>query len=112
MGTPSPTKLVLSPYLQDWDGTKLKIRVMVVPRGSQNSPLEGTSGPSFANANLKLDVHIIAGDNLPVPGSAAFTSFPSPAPSTALEICNVLADQLPIHPSPPRATKPQNTQVI
>ena len=118
MGPPQPstTRLVLLPYLQTWDGTNLNFNLLLIPRGGSPldplDPAASTTDPSFTNAIFKLDVHILPGDDLPVPGGTPFTSFPSPAPANAQSLFKTLTEQLPIDPAPqPAARKPANTQV-
>ena len=56
------TRLNLLPYLQEWDGANLQIRLLAVPRESPLDALvSGGSGPSFAKAHFSFDVHLVQG---------------------------------------------------
>src|SRR5439155_9220034 len=51
----SPTKLNLLPYLQHWNGARLQLRLLAVPRGNPLDPLLPPAGPSFATADFAFD---------------------------------------------------------
>jgi hypothetical protein len=100
------TRLNLLPYLQNWDGTELRIRLLAVPRGSPLDPLiSGLTppGPSFATANFVFDVRLVKGlDQIPFTGtpSTGVTITP-PFPGQAENLFNKLATVFNIDPAPP-----------
>jgi hypothetical protein len=106
------TRLVLLPYVQDWDGATLTVRLLLIPRGNPLDPLD-TGAPSFPDANLVLDMHIVAGlDTMPTLGGAPTFSVPEPVIATATPLFNALATQFPIDPTPPTpVTRPPGTAI-
>jgi hypothetical protein len=96
------TRLNLLPYLQHWDGARLHVRLLAIPRGSPLDPLIAGS-PSFAAANFVFDVRLISGlDQIPSFGTAATdVNIPSPHPPQAQNLFNQLATVFPIDPAPP-----------
>src|SRR4051794_6851396 len=75
-------RMAVLPYLQNWSGTQLSLRVLLLPRGPDgplvplmpHRPTEPPA-PSFAMANFKFDVHLVGGlDGLPVLGSGSILS--------------------------------------
>ncbi|MCJ1290236.1 hypothetical protein MMC34_001772 [Xylographa carneopallida] len=105
-------RLVIIPYLQEWDGSILSLRLLLIPRGSPISSLIGTS-PSFATAHLVFDVFVTPDANsLPVPGGSITTTVSSPVVVTALPVFNALATQFEIDPNPTEnGAPPVNTRV-
>jgi len=104
--TTTSTRLVLIPYLQSWDGSTLKIRLLSVPRYSPIDHLVPQSPTSFAEAHFKFDVYFDSDINtLPQPGSVALMTLDSPAPLNGVKIFNALAEQYPIDPTPSTANK-------
>jgi hypothetical protein len=105
-------RLVLLPHAQHYDGTVLKLRLLIVPRGS---PLEDLlpGAPSFAKANFKFEVHVVPGlGSLPVLGGTPLTTKPSPTVPTAEAVFTALTGQFNIDPSLPRGSGvPSGTQV-
>lgn len=105
------TRLVLLPYLQGWDGSKLHVRLMLIPRGNPLDPL-AAGAPNFPSCQFTFDVHLLTGlGALPTPGGAPFATIASPVVPTALPVFNALATQYQIDPSPPVAVRPPATQV-
>jgi hypothetical protein len=94
----SAVDLSLLPYLQGWrstaSGSFLDIRLLSTPRGSPVDPLDGATAPSFAAADLKLDVHIQSSDNLPTSTGSPLLTIDSPALPNALALFKELANQL------------------
>ena len=106
-----PTRLVLLPYLQRWDGATLQLRLLVIPRGNPLDPLTAGS-PNFPSANFVFDTFLAPGlDTLPAPGGAAILTVASPVVPTALPLLNALSLQFEIDPAPAPATRPPGTQV-
>lgn len=104
-----PTRLNLLPYLQNWDGTQLSVRLLMIPRDSPLDPLiSGLTppGPSFATANFVLDVRLVQGlDQIPSTGSPSTSVVISPPfPAQAQNIFNQLSTLFTIDPAPPPAT--------
>jgi len=109
-----PTKLNLLPYLQHWNGTRLRVRLLAIPRGNPLDPLVPPGGPSFATANFTFDVRLIAGlDALPTFGAPATSvTIASPRPPQGQSLLNDLAGVFPIDPSPPAANpRPAGTMI-
>src|SRR5438132_8581195 len=104
----SPTRLNLLPYLQHWDGARLHLRLLAVPRGSPLDPLVAPAGPSFATADFVFDVHLVSGlDQIPTFGTPATSvTIASPHPPQAQHLFNQLATVFPIDPAP-SAANPQ-----
>jgi hypothetical protein len=104
----SPTRLNLLPYLQNWDGTQLHVRLLAIPRGSPLDPLiPGLTppGPSFATANFVFDLRLVQGlDQIPSTGTPSTSVLLTPAfPNQAQNIFNQLATVFTIDPAPPPA---------
>ena len=109
------TKLNLLPYLQNWDGSNIQLRLLAIPRGSPLDPLITTPpSPSFAAANFVFDVRLVKG-LAQIPDTSTPTTsviVPSPAPANAQNLFNQLATQFPIDPAPPAANpRPAGTRV-
>lgn len=106
------TSLVLLPYLQNWDGTVLHVRLLLIPRGNPLAPL-AAGAPDFPAAKFVFDVHLLTGlDTLPTPGGTAFTTITSLPVATATPVLNALGSLYPIDPSPPAAIRPPGTLVL
>jgi hypothetical protein len=92
-----PTTLQLLPYLQEWDGTKLRLRLLAAPQISPLDPLLA-GAPSFTDAAFTFDVRLISGLGAVPTLGTAFDAFPvvMAAPPQARTLCNGLAATLPI----------------
>ncbi len=91
------SRLQLLPYLQEWDGTRLFLRLLAAPQGSPVDPLLA-GAPSFTNAAFIFEVRLVAGlGAIPTQGTP-FQPFPVPvpAPPQATALCNGLAATLPV----------------
>ena len=114
---PSVTKLNLLPYLQTWNGTRLDLRLLAVPRGSPLDPLiDGLTppAPSFAAAKFVFDVRLVQGlAGMATTGSPSAGVAVTPAPTPQAEaLFKELAKQFPIDPTPPAPNpRPAGTQV-
>jgi hypothetical protein len=99
----SPTRLNLLPYLQHWDGARLHVRLLAIPRGNPLDPLVAPAGPSFATADFVFDVRLVTGlDQIPTFGTpASHLQIASPHPPQAQNLFNQLATVFPIDPAPP-----------
>src|SRR4051794_15167075 len=66
-------KLAVLAFPQRWDGARLHVRVLLLPRGNPLEPLyPGAS--SFADATMQLEARVISGlDHLPLSSDAAIT---------------------------------------
>jgi hypothetical protein len=100
----NPSRLNLLPYLQSWDGTSLRLRLLSVPYSSPVDSLIPEAFPpslSFAAAQLVFDVRLVQGlDQLPSTASTATSVIvPTLAPGTALYA--ELATVFKIDPAPP-----------
>ncbi|HKD41873.1 MAG TPA: hypothetical protein VKB87_16435, partial [Myxococcaceae bacterium] len=97
-----PTRLLLLPYLQSWDGAALHVRLLLLPRGSPLDPLTARA-PSFAEAKFALEMRLVAGlDALPTPGAPATAVINEPVVATAKSLFNALAAKFQIDPAPPQ----------
>ena len=81
----NPIVLMLLPYLQSWDGARLLLRLLALPRVNPLDPLVSGSdppAPTFATASLRFDVRFIPGlDAMPTPTSPVTSvEVASPAP--------------------------------
>jgi hypothetical protein len=91
------SRLQLLPYLQEWDGTRLFIRLLAAPQGS---PLDAllAGAPSFTNGAFTFEMRLVAGlgamPTLGTPFRAFQIAMPAPPQATAL--CNGLAATLPV----------------
>jgi hypothetical protein len=91
------SRLQLLPYLQEWDGTRLRVRLLAAPQGSPVDPLLA-GAPSFASAAFTFEVRLVDGlGAIPTLGSA-FHAFPVavPTPPQAAALFNGLAATLPV----------------
>ncbi len=110
----SATRLNLLPYLQHWDGARLSVRLLAIPRGSPLDPLVGSTGPSFATANFVLDVRLVAGlDQMPtLTTPASDVQIASPRLPQAVNLFNQLTTVFPIDPAPPAPNpRPAGTSI-
>lgn len=111
----SATRLNLLPYLQNWDGTQVHLRLLAIPRGSPLDPLiAAPPSPSFATAKFVFDVRLVKGlAQIPTTGSPATSAIiTSPVPAQAQNLFNQLATQFTIDPSPhPANPRPAGTRV-
>lgn len=101
----SSTRLNFLPYLQEWDGTNLQVRLLAVPRSSPLDPLiTGLTppGPSFATAHFKFDVCLVQGlGSIPITGTPTTNIAVTPPFSAQAEgLFNDLATVFTIDPSP------------
>ena len=100
------TRLNLLPYLQEWDGANLQLRMLAIPRGSPLDPLiPGLTppGPSFATAHFVFEVHLVQGLTAIPTTSTASTDLDltPPFPAEAQGLFNDLATVFTINPTPP-----------
>ena len=113
----SPTKLSLLTFPQQWDGTGLRLRVLVIPREDPLAPLvsnvpPGVDAPAFAKARLARNAHVISSlAMLPRPMDVSFsTGLAITPPAQAEELFNALAASFSItKPSNVIRTLPPNT---
>lgn len=113
MAIPSNARLVLLPFLQEWDGNNLVVRVVLLPKVPPLDPLvDGdTNGPSFATASWSLQAHLLGPDNLPSPGGIELGPFDVPPSENGPVIFKTIEDGLIINRSPPPARRPPNAKV-
>src|SRR5271155_4230233 len=102
----STTRLNLLPYLQEWDGANLQLRLLAVPRDSPLDPLIAgltPPGPSFATAHFSFDVHLVQGlVGIPTTTTAStMVNIVPPFPASAEGLFNDLASVFAIDPAPP-----------
>src|SRR5258708_6160098 len=93
-------RLTLLPYLQEWDGTQLTMRLLVVPRDRPLDPLL-PAAPRFTEANFPFEVRLVQGlAALPTVGSLfQAEQFIVPAPPHATALCQGLEATLGIDSS-------------
>ncbi|WP_219518845.1 hypothetical protein [Nonomuraea ceibae] len=108
-------RLTLLTFPQSWDGSKLELRVLALPKGNPRlAPLPGA--PPFAQATLALDVVIVAGlDSLPSPGveSARIGLGMRPAAPGRAGLYAELETCFAIKPTPPgQVIRPPGTQIM
>jgi hypothetical protein len=92
-----PPRLMLLPYLQEWDGTTLAFRLLAAPQVSPLEPL-APSEPQFTEASFTFELRLVAGlGSIPTTGSP-FDPFDRAvaAPAQATAICEALEATLPI----------------
>ena len=100
------TRLSLLPFVQNYDGANLSVRLLMLPSGSPLSALDATNpaGPSFATAPLQLSVVLTSGlAAMPPSGAQTVTAQPAPAPPQAEALFDAMAAQFNIDPAPPAA---------
>lgn len=108
----NPTfKLSLLAFPQAWDGSTIRLRLLVLPQGDPLSPLltgvpQTPDSPAFADAKLKLVAHLIPSvDALPQPANAtAQVALITTSPSGARPLFQQLATQFTIVPNAAGAT--------
>lgn len=95
-----PTQMMLLPYLQQWDGTELSVRLLAAPQFNPLDPL-APGEPAFVDADFKFEVRLIAGLAAIPTTATAFTPITEdgPPPPQARSICRALRDNLPIDPT-------------
>lgn len=91
------TRLMLLPYLQEWDGTQLTFRLLAAPQGSPLDPLV-PGDPSFTDAAFTFELRLVQGLSAIPTLATAFQAFPipTPQPAQARAICTALENTLPI----------------
>jgi hypothetical protein len=99
------TRLNFLPYLQEWDGANLQMRLLAIPRSSPLDPLIAgltPSGPSFATAHFKFAVCLVQGQgSIPITGTpATAVAITPPFPAQAEGLFNDLATVFAIDPAP------------
>ncbi|MCW3097917.1 MAG: hypothetical protein JWL77_3535 [Chthonomonadaceae bacterium] len=99
------TRLNFLPYLQEWDGTNLQVRLLAIPRNSPLDPLiDGLTppGPSFATAHFTFSVHLVQGlGAIPITGTPTTNVVVTPPfPAQAEGLFNDLATVFTIDPAP------------
>ena len=94
------TQLMLLPYLQEWDGTKLNLRLLAAPQFSPLDPL-APGEPAFVDADFSFELRLVAGLGAIPTTTTAFTAIPEvgPHPPQARAICQALKANLPIDPT-------------
>lgn len=105
---PSPTKLTIMPFPQQWDGATISANILVLPHENPLVPFTsgvpaGVDTAPFAEATLAFKAMLISGtDNMPNPGSVTSNvAVATVAPANASGLFNQLAASLKI-------TKPSN----
>lgn len=86
-----PTRLVLMPFLQRWDGGRLFVRVIVAPQTDPLAP-PAPGLPPYATTDFRFETRLVADASvLPDYGSAAtIDGWLSPAPAQAADLCTAL----------------------
>ncbi|MCU1265455.1 MAG: hypothetical protein JWM21_1773 [Acidobacteria bacterium] len=108
----SPTKLTIMPFPQEWDGSHLRLNILVLPHEDPLAPFavnipSGVTAPSFATATLKLRAMVIDSLDL-MPKAADVThnlALTTTAPANAVTLFKELAKAFKI-------TKPSNVPNI
>ena len=104
----SPTfKLSLLAFPQGFDGSVIRLRILVMPQGDPTAPLltgvaPAPDSPAFGAAKLAFRAALIPSlDALPAPAAAtAHMPLTTDAPTGALALFNQLATQFNIAPNP------------
>lgn len=97
------TRLSILTYAQHWDGSALRVRLLLIPRGSPLDPL-GPGDAAFADAQFAFDLHVVPGlDDMPLLGSGSGTIITAPAIASARPVFESLATMYQIDPAPPPA---------
>ena len=91
------TQLMLLPYLQEWDGTKLNLRLLAAPQFNPLNPL-APGEPAFVDADFKFEMRLVAGLGVIPTTATAFTAIveDGPHPAQGRVICQALQANLPI----------------
>src|SRR5271165_5979743 len=101
--TTSPTfALSLLAFPQSWDGTNIRLRILVMPQGDPLQPLLTNVPPALADAKLKFIAELIPSlDTLPDPANAtAHIPLATTPPAQARALFQQLAAQFNIAPNP------------
>src|SRR5215469_7268585 len=95
------TRLSILTYLQEWDGSNLFARLLMIPRGSPLDPLTaGTT--SFAEAKFVFSARVVLGlDSLPTPAAAVTATISPGVLATSKPLFDALATVYQIDPAPP-----------
>jgi hypothetical protein len=95
-----PARLTLLPYLREWDGSRLALRLLVAPRDRPLDPLLG-AGPTFAAATFTFEVRLVQGlAALPTTGTPYQPETVTvPTPPDATTLCQGLEAALGIDPT-------------
>ncbi len=108
MATNPTFQLSLLAFPQSWDGTNIRLRILVMPQGDPLSPLltgvaPAPDSPAFADAKPGFIAQLIPSlDALPAPGVAtAQVSLATSPPANARTLFQQLAAQFSIVPDPP-----------
>lgn len=97
------TRLSILTYAQHWDGSALRVRLLLIPRGSPLDPL-GPGDAAFADAQFAFDLHVVPGlDDMPLLGSGSGMIISAPAIASARPVFELLAITYQIDPAPPPA---------
>jgi hypothetical protein len=100
-----PIRLNLMPFLQEWAGNKLQLRLLAIPRGNPLTALL-PGQPAFADVKFVFDVKITPSlSALPSTTSATtMVTLTAPARPQARTLFEALAAEFQIDPAPPAAT--------
>ena len=95
-----PATLILLPYLQEWDGTALGLRLLAAPQANPLDPM-APGEPSFTDAAFSFEIRLVQGlGSLPTTGSAFQpVTEAQPAPADARTLCAALETDLGIDPT-------------
>jgi hypothetical protein len=111
MATNPTFRLSLLPFPQEWDGTSIRLRILVLPQGDPLSPLltnvpPAPDSPAFADAKPKLVAELIPSlDALPAPANAtAHIPLTTTPPAAPRPLFQQLAGRFDIAPDPPGQT--------
>jgi hypothetical protein len=103
------------PFLQGWDGDRLAVRLVIVPRGNPTEPLvpgmAAPGSPTFADARLVVEARLVPGlTAMPALGTAHVSSRPVIAtPADREALFAALSATFPIDPAPGPPVKPAAT---
>ncbi|HEX6100908.1 MAG TPA: hypothetical protein VF432_31610 [Thermoanaerobaculia bacterium] len=92
-----PTRLMILPFLQRWDGAALELRLLTTPQGDPLTPLVAGE-PAFVDAAFTFELRLISDAGLvPTLTSAATpVAMPMAVPPQARTLAEALKAQLPI----------------
>lgn len=95
-----PARLKLVPYLSEWDGNQLALRLLAVPRDRPLDPLL-PGAPAFAKAAFTFEVRLVAGLGAMPTTTSPFAARPVTvaAPPNAIALCQGLEQELGIDTS-------------
>jgi hypothetical protein len=93
-----PIRLMILPYLQHWDGTTLRLRLITAPQNDPLAPL-APGEPPFVAADFQFEVRLVAGAGAVPTFGTPFIALdvPVPAPPRAQALCEALKAHLPIN---------------